>query len=91
MLYFTGEALEDDESVSVSPLTHTNAIIVGHGGKKSHKMRCLLTGKKKRSTTFKLNLSCTTCGRVFFLLSILCNVFMQFEEEELEEGDEEVS
>lgn len=27
----------------------------------------------------------------FFLLSILCNVFMQFEEEELEEGDEEVS
>lgn len=55
-------------------------------------MRCLLTGKKKkRSTTFKLNLSCTTCGRVFFLLSILCNVFMQFEEEELEEGDEEVS
>lgn len=27
----------------------------------------------------------------FFKLSILCNVFMQFEEEELEEGDEEVS
>lgn len=75
MLYFTGEALEDDESVSVSPLTHTNAIIVGHGGKKSHKMRCLLTGKKKkRSTTFKLNLSYTTCGRVFFY-SRFCVMF----------------
>ena len=49
MLYFTGEALEDDESVSVSPLTHTNTIIVGHGGeKKKPQDEMFAHWKKKR-------------------------------------------
>lgn len=58
MLYFTGEALEDDESVSVSPLTHTNTIIVGHGGeKKKPQDEMFAHWKKKKSRIFKLNLS----------------------------------
>lgn len=48
MLYFTGEALEDDESVSVSPLTHTNAIIVGHGGEKKPQDEMFAHWKKKK-------------------------------------------
>lgn len=75
MLYFTGEALEDDESVSAAPLKHTNTNTK--------------TVEPKPRNSHTCHLCCTTCGYVFTINFLF--LFMQFEEEELEEGDEEVS
>lgn len=69
MLYFTGEALEDDESVSVFNLKDGDQL----------KIDCSCNAQTTRYTVSVLTLS----------LSILL-VVLQFEEEELEEGDEEV-
>lgn len=90
MLYFTGEALEDDESVSV-PLRHA---LQYTNTKKAPTQKprdvCRLEKQFWRTSfvSSTVVLRCVTVWSVFTVHFVL--FLMQFEEEELEEGDEEV-
>lgn len=83
MLYFTGEALEDDESVS-------GVFFFPSDMKTEKTVGTLVKDGILQTDSFMGFISQTSQCFYIYFNSWFVLFFLQFEEEELEEGDEEV-